>query len=460
MNLGQRLSFAWHVLSGQKSVATMIETWRERQPVYSETSFPNMVKHGWRRNELIFACISKTANTASQVQMRITRDRDGEELSDHPLAQLIANPNPFMSEFDFWSAVIIYQKLAGGAYFEKERSRGGQVVRLWPLRPDWISPLASSKEMISGYTYAPPGLQPQFLEARDVLDFRLFDPLNMYRGWPPAAVAARVGDVDNAVTDYLKLFFEKGGTPPGLLKTVQKLDDGQVAGIRRRWRERYGGSEHWLEPAVLDSDASYQQIGMSFRDMGFDILDARNEARICMVLQVPPILVGAKMGLERATYSNYAEARKAWWQDDLMPLYANFQDVINGLAVEYDDGVSCSWDFSQVAAIQDERHSRWQRANDALRTGGILVNEYRDEIGMPRVAGGDIFLRSMTTVEVPAKANRKAVPAAPHEHKADSAPDDDERQRQERILRKAMAEYFDAQLGRIKKEAASGNLLG
>jgi phage portal protein BeeE len=143
---------------------------------------------------------------------------------------------------------------------------------------------------------------------------------------------------------------ETGGQPPGLLKTKQKLIDAEVADIRRRWGERYGGYRHWNEPAVLDSDAEFQKVGLSFEEMGFDVLDARSEARICMVMGVPPILVGAKIGLDRATYSNYGEARLAWWEDTLIPQYRNFESVIaNDLAPDFGDDIAVGFDFGDVS---------------------------------------------------------------------------------------------------------------
>lgn len=481
MNFGQRVRLAWNIAINGKANALLIPTWQEGTPSYSEASFESLVRHGWRKNELIFACVSKTAASASFVELRVKRKRDDELLDEHPLAQLIRHPNPYMDAADLWYSVVVYQKLAGVAYFEKERDRAGRVIALWPLRPDWMKPIRSSRQFISGYEYTIPGNEPIAMRADDVLDFRLFDPLNQYRGYPPVAVAGRVGDVDNATTDYLMMFMEKGGMPPGLLKTKQKLLDTDVSDIRRRWSERYGGAAHWLEPAVLDSDAEYQQVGMSFHDMGFDVLDARSEARICMVLDIPPILVGAKVGIDRATYSNYEQARKAWWEDVLVPLYRNYESVIGGdLAREYGEDIYVEFEFANVPALQESEDAQWGRANEGLARGYITINEARaivglDDIGEP----GEIFLRPSGHVEVDMNGDRVNEPVImepavdEEEDPADEdddvaeeaarylaleakaqrvAPDDDERRMFEARLRRGLEEYFAGQLERIEKE--------
>jgi HK97 family phage portal protein len=480
MNIFQRFKIAWDLVGFGDTkttvAASLQETWKNEQAVYPELNFESFVRHGWRKNELIFASISKTANTAAQVELDVFPLGSTEAMSEHPLRMLIRKPNKYMTEFDFWSAIIIYQKLYGRAYFEKERTRGGQVIALWPLRPDWVHPVPATANDIAYYEYAPPGINPPArIPVEDVLDFKLWDPMGMFSTWSPSAVAARTGDIDNATTDFLKLFFQKGGTPPGVLKTVQKLKDAQVEIIRRRWAERYGGYENWLQPAVLDADATYQRIGLTFEEMGFGILDSRNEARICMVMDIPPILVGAKVGLDRATYSNYGEARRAWWEDSLMPMYVNFGDTIeNQLVPDFGGNITTAWNWLKVPALQEERSARWQRATAAFNAGAITINEFRFEIGLPSIgSSGDVYVRNPAFVTVRAGADESEPELEPeaddeekgleitvhigHNHNgkdgrvAESAPDDEDRLAFERELAAKLATFLEGQKKRIRK---------
>lgn len=401
------LSDLSYVLFGRggrdRKMTQMLETWKDSHPSFFSTSFSSLTRQGYRKNELIFACLAKKSGTASQVTLKGMRSPETAVGFDHPFHKLIRRPNRFMNEFDLWGSVMIYQALAGRAIYEKERNNFGEVIALWPLRPDRISIVPSRTNFISHYLYHVPGLPPQPIRVEDVIDFKLFDPLDQYHGYPPVAVASRVGDVDNSATDFIKLFFDKGGVPPGILKTVQRLQDTDVFDIRRRWVERYGGVNNWDAPAVLDRDADYQNIGHSFEQMGFEVLDARNESRICAILRVPPMIVGAKVGLDRSTFTNYKEARLAWWEDDLVPEYSNMGDAIQNQLIELDfpDLLMAEWDFTNVPALREERLSLWQRANEGLRQGGITVNEYRREIGLKPLPTGDIFLRPLNVMPVP-----------------------------------------------------------
>lgn len=402
MKLRDRLALALMSKDTSSALrAKLIASWEKDRPIYPEINFENLVRHGYRRNELIFACLNKTASAAASISLSV-QTRDGTPVPDHPIKQLIQRPNPFMNEYDLWASIKITQKIAGIAYFEKEVTRGGDVVAIWPLRPDWVRPVLRSRIEISHYEYRLPGQAPATIDADRVLAFPLWDPLGQFIIWSPVATAMRVGAVDNAATDYIKLFFEKGASPPGLLKVKQRLDEKRTAEIRARWRERYGGYESWLDPAVLDVDAEYQRIGSSFQEMGMDVLDARNESRICAVLDVPPIIVGANVGLQRSTFSNYAEARESWWQDALIPSFENLLDTLqNQLPETMLDGVRLIWDYSHVPAMVELNLRRSQQMLEAAKAGLITRNEYRIAINLPARDDSEVFVVKPLSMTAP-----------------------------------------------------------
>jgi len=418
-------SFKRSAATQQNAISTMLNSWTNQTPSYQKWNFENAVQHGFKKNELIFACISLKADSAA-IPRLVARDRRSRAIiENHPTRMLIERPNKYMTEFDFFSATLMYLDLAGVSYWEKVKNRSGKVVELWPMRPDWVSPIRSSGTFIDGYRYAPPGLQAIVMPTDSILEFKLFDPSNMYNGLPPVQVAARMGDVDNASTDFVKLFFEKGGTPPGMLTTKQKLIESQVEEIRSRWRERYGGFENWLDPVVLDSDAQFQKIGLTFEEMGFEFLDARSEARICSCLRTPPILVGASIGLKASTYSNYEAARKAFWQDTLSPQYKRISDKINNDLNE-DLNVIMEWDFSKVPALQDDIDKRWARASNAFEKGAITVNQFAEEVGLEKTPDGDVYVRNVRTIEVSMDNQRPEV--NPESNSSDSQSGEEESQ--------------------------------
>jgi hypothetical protein len=263
------------------------------------------------------------------------------------------------------------------------------------------------------------------------------------------------------------------------------------------WRERYGGFKNWVDPMVLDSDATYQRLGLNFQEMHFEVLDERDETRICMVLKVPPIIIGTTAGLRRSTYANYGEARKSFWEDGLIPQFKRIRDRAQGdLAAEFGADVDLQWDYSDVPALQEDRKARWDMAKQALAAGGITRNEYRLKLDYPEdPIRGDVYLVPTTVTEVPVGQPidvTGAADAAGQAETSTSAQDDttgdglsngdtggaataatdtaaepggksaksraaDERQRRkrEKELQAAMESYFAGQVKRIKQDVTN-----
>jgi len=395
MNLLQRFQFAAYAFRAargmaQKDASAVVPVWEDKIPQYSTINFNTVAQHGYRRNELIFACVGYRAESTAAATLRIF-DQGGGELAQHAARQLIQRPNSVMTEFDFWVTTSAMCDLAGRAYWLKDRSRNGRVIALYPLRPDRVQPVPSRQTLIGGYQYQN-GEKTEVFPAEDVIAFTEYDPINLYTGWSPAQVASRAVDVDNSTTDFIKLFFQNGAMPQGVLSTKAKLNDAAVGDLRRRWKEKYGGFANWAEVAVLDSDANYQQIGMNFKDMDFSVLDARNEARICMVFRTPPILINAMIGLSRSTYSNYKEARIAFNQDTMAPRWKHFQDEYQlAMSGEFGDNIEARFDLSDVPAHVDMMVQKWEAARGAWKDGLAKRNEARKFAGFDVVEDGDVF---------------------------------------------------------------------
>ena len=413
MNIFDRARLAVSVMFGTKGIATLLPTFLRGKAQWSTGNLYNMVTKGYTANELIWRCIQERSNSASAPRMLVRSKRTKEIITDHPLVDLIHRPNHRMSQFDLWSISIIYADLTGLCYWEQMRGPMGNTIELWPLRPDRMHPIPDSQKVVSGYEYRIPGLEPVHIPAENVIEYQVFDPLSLYKGIAPAQVAAKALDIDIAQTNYLKLFFESGGMPPGLIKTKKKLLEADVTDIRRRWRQRYGGFEHWMEPAVLDLDAEYMKTGFSFEEMGFEVLDARSEIRVCMSFMVPPILIGARVGLERATYANFREARTAFWEETMVPMFNHLRDTFQReIADEEWNDVEFVWDFSNVPVLFAKNlEQRAQHRADFL-AGGLLLDEYRTYMGFPPLPKdtGRVRVQSLAFQIIPEGERGQLVP--------------------------------------------------
>lgn len=388
----QFFKFGWQMVTKQDNTPFSWPTWRENNPQWATTDFMAYVEEAFNLNSPFYSAVMYKARSKMASPLRAyTGSVERPELLplDHPLAMLVSRPNPHQGWAEFQALVEIYFNL-GNAFVHLIRpNRGGLPTAMYALRPDrvFIIPEGST---IKGYLYVPEGKSQDDglpILREDMVHVKLpnpSDPLEgMGFGMAPTPVGRNI-DIDNNVTKFLKLFFQNGAMILGVLKFDVPMDDDTVAIVKRRWAEMYGGVEAWIEPGVLDQGGSYQRVGATFEEMGFEQQDERTESRILGPLGVPPILIGSRIGLKRATYSNYEQARRAYWEDTAVPELQLFESEWQYF-LQTDDGGFVAYDFSKVPALQKDlvnlinsAFKLWQMgrpANVALNDVGLAMAE-------------------------------------------------------------------------------------
>ena len=378
-------------------------------PLWHMINLDSYISQGFNLNTLIYSCVMWKARAMSLAPMTAyigTPDERDLAPRDHPLAQLLARPNPFTSRSEFIQALTVYWNLAGNAYVALQRPTADALPSaMYLLRPDRVYIVPDAEIGIKGFLYVPEG-KPKAdgipFVPQDMMHLKFpnpDDPLHgLGYGLSPMSPLAQSGDVDNAVTRFLKTFFERGAMFQGLLKIDAPLDDDEVQRLKRRWQEQYGGVDNWSEIGILDKMGSYERLSPTFNEMGFEALDERNETRILGPFGVAPILIGARVGLKHGTYSNYEQARQATWEDTLVPEQMLLADEAQ-YYLAAPDGAFMDFDRAQVPALRrdvvslaDAAWRMWQMgvpANEALRTVGLPA---------PAIPTGDTGYLPMTAV--------------------------------------------------------------
>ncbi len=372
--------------------------------LYPDATYQSSASAGFGRNELVYACIRERAENLPQSVLRVYPGDQpaahGESLENHRLRKLIAQPNPVTGEFEFFELSVTYLDLAGNCYWLIQRGRDGLPAELWPVRPDLIRifPTLDPRVWSYGYILDPTTSARNVTSAiipiasRDMIHVKYANPLSAYFGQAPLRPAARA--------NY--------AVPGVVIKTSSEVTQAVADKLKRKWKASFAGARRG-EPAVLQAGMDVQPLGMSLRDLEFPDLRAFSESRICAALQVPPILVGAKVGLDRSTFTNYAEARKQLWEGAIFSLQRRFRDPVETQLLPEFSGtgrarVTTRWDNSQVLALQEAESAKWERGVNALAHAGITVNDFRRLVGLETDPAGDVFLLPRGAVPLPAGA--------------------------------------------------------
>jgi len=366
----------------------------------TSTSAPDLLpfaRRGYDQNTIVHSCIRELATITSAPVYEVERKADDGtvERVDYDLAQ---HPNADQSMAEFVELLMTYLQVSGNAYVMRERGRSGAIVSLQLLRPDRVT-VNLNKGIVSGYTYEIDG-SSYSLPPGDVSHLKLPNPADDVYGLSPLTVCARYLNIDISVATFLASYFANAGVPAGILKLQRRINSQQEAdAARHKWRSSFSGQRGWHGVAVLDSDAEYQQIAPSLKDMDTSAMSRATETRVCAVFGVPPILLGLQSGLEVSSYSNYEQARESFIAETVSPLVAKVALFLTR-AFELEPGTVVRGNTTGVKAWTEDVTVASTRVVGQYAAGIITLNEARSALGFTALEGGGTRLVPMNIMEV------------------------------------------------------------
>ena len=114
---------------------------------------------------------------------------------------------------------------------------------------------------------------------------------------------------------------------------------------------------------LLEGGLDWKPLSLTPKDMDFIEAKIAAAREIALAIGVPPMLLGIPGD---ATYSNYAEAQRAFWRQTVLPLVNRMaQGISRWLSPAYGGSLQIKPDLDQVEALNPEREALWARLNAA-----------------------------------------------------------------------------------------------
>ncbi|MEQ3625978.1 MAG: phage portal protein [Celeribacter sp.] len=353
--------------------------------VWSKRNYAAFADEAYIRNVVAYRAIKRIEDAVASVPWMVWQG--DEELTTHPLKDLLATPNPSQGGSEFWGAMAGFYMIAGNAYLERVLVQG-TPKELWTLRPDRMKVLQGETGLASGYLYKV-GQQEHRWDAdpitgdSDVRHLKAFHPVDDWYGLSPVEAGAYSVDQHNESMSWMQALLQNSARPSGALavKDDRELSDDQFNRLKVEVQEQYSGSKNAGRPMILEGGLQWQAMGLSPSDMG--IIEGKHSAArdVCLAFGVPPQLLGIPGD---NTYSNYAEARQAFWEDTVIPLVKYFASEINAWLSPYFEGAVIKPDFDQIEAIAEKRREMWAMGNKSME---LTVDEVREMKGYEPLGG-------------------------------------------------------------------------
>ena len=373
-------------------------------------SYEDLVKEGYENNAIAFRCINEISQGAAGVRLKLFRGKLNVE--DHPLLDLLARPSPTKGYVELFESLYSFLLLSGNSYLIGTGVEGSEPKELYCLRPDRVKIIPGQTNLPEAYHYSINGKTISQYEvnqetgASPVKHFKLFHPKSDYLGLSPLVAAASNIDSHNLTNRHNVSLLSNGARPSGAVifkpkdetgSTVQ-LSDTQRAQILADMETRFSGTNNAGRPMLLEGDFSFQQMGMSPKDMDFSVLKKMSAIDIALCFGVPAQLVGIP---DAQTYNNMPEARLALYEETIIPILRRIQSDLNEwLTPQFGDDLRLEYDVDSIPAMAESRKRVFESVVSGVNSGILTRNEAREKLGYDPIKGGDTLFISATMMPI------------------------------------------------------------
>lgn len=383
-------------LTGRRSIETKdsatasVMVVNPGQPVWTPRNYKQLADEAYVKNVIANQSINKIGEAVGSVKW--TAWRGDSEVIQSPLLDLIRQPNPKQSYAELAMAKVGYKLLSGNSYDERIMV-GGVPKELYTLRPDRMTVTVDASGQVAKFTYKVNGKEAAWTGAdvADILHSKQFHPTNDIYGLGAVEPGAFAIDQNNEGMAWMQALIQNSARPSGALvmkDTNGSLGEEQFNRLKAQIEEQYSGPSNAGRPMLLEGGLDWKSMGLSPTDMG--IIEANNAAarNIALAFGVPPQLLGIPGD---NTYSNYQEARLAFWEDTVIPMAQAIGEEWSRWLGPLFGGLTLRPDFDHVPAVADKRKSMFEMAQKATF---LSLDERRELAGFEPVGpanGGDII---------------------------------------------------------------------
>jgi len=314
---------------------------------------------------------------------------DVEEITDHPMLDLLIKVNPFMNGYDLFELTVLFLELTGNAYWYLQNGDvGGQSIpqEIWMVQPQWMKPVPDKKKGVARYIYKR-GNEEITFEEEEIIHFYCPSPLNEFYGIGSIMGALEAQTVWQDMYQYESAMFKNMGRPDIIWKLKKSLNKDQKAQVEATMRKIHGGTGNVGKPGYFSNEIldEVYELGTKPRDMSY--MGGRRWVR-------EEIYAAFRVPISYATMeaSNRAVAETGTYQHAkfaVQPYCKRIdQKLTEKLCPRYDEHLF----MLHENPVPKDRELRLKETEIWTKLGLITQNEGREYNDFDTVDDGDVFL--------------------------------------------------------------------
>jgi len=355
-----------------------------------------------------FMVVDKIVTSYSEIPFKLQNKKTKEFIDDHPVLDLLKNPNPENVACEFKESLASMFLITGNVFMMATGNINKEPLEVYQLSPRYLTAMTQAKNifgfMPSTWQYSSSNFENIIFTAdevktgiryhngndKELFHMKKFNPkqnANSFFGMSKAyplfmeMESYTTGNINNAA-------LLKNGARPSMAwvnNRGEELTDDQWDRMQQE-AKKYSGADNAGGTPILDG-MDVKELGQSNRDMQFKELQDTMLARIANVFGVPlPLLLDSTM-----TLNNLQAARLHLDKDAVIPLAKKINENLTRFLLHRYKGsenLEFALDLTEIESLKPEV---LLNAKVMTETKAITVNEIRAELGYGHIDGGDVL---------------------------------------------------------------------
>lgn len=368
----------------------LLYTWLGTSVIMQDDNDETYIREGYQRNATIYSIINLITKAATTVPFQIYQIKsdskmkkyksmtsghlDGsaiyranllrksamELVTDSELEAVLKRPNPEQSFSTWIQEVIAFGKLTGNRYIygisPETGPNQGKFKQLYVM-PSQLVEIVSGGLMDPVQAYKIIYNSEYYIAPENMCHIKDFNPdynsagSNLY-GQSPLRAGLRVMMSNNeAVTTGLK--YLQNQTSRGMLVSKDgTINETQAQALKDKFRKTYQGAGNAGDIIITPKDLSWVNFGLTASDLSLIEQYNGTVKDLCNIYNIPVQLLN---NTDASTYNNQKEAKKALYQNAVIPELIKIRDELNRwLVPQYGADLYFDFDFTAISELQEE----------------------------------------------------------------------------------------------------------
>lgn len=350
-----------------------------------------------------FNAITLISGTIGALPLHLMQRKDkSKRLADDRIMYRVMHDyaNPYMTAMAFRECLMAHILGWGNGYAEKIRNGYGELIALWPITPNRVTPMMMDGELV--YRIQMPAGQPVVLPRERVLHVAGLG-FDGFLGYSIAAMARKSIGLGMAMETFGSRFFGEGTHPGVIVEHPTKLSPEAHSNLKKSLSDTYSGLGNSHRLMLLEEGMKFQKIVIDPKDSQF--LESRqfNIPEIARWFNLPPHKL---KDLTKSSFSNIESEQISFVTDSILPWLVRLEQNFNMQLLtdsdrEYSGRGRLYFKHNVEGLLRADAAARGTYYREMFNIGAMSINEIREKEDMDPVKGGDVHLvpLNMTTLE-------------------------------------------------------------